>query len=246
MLLVVESRDHRHTDDHLHSKPRRQTGIAENNLAIFADNRSVRLGVDLLDIEQNQVGPGQHPLDRFRLSQTRGLHRRMQSQVSRPFEQRQREFGLREWLAARNRHSPAGVFVEHAIPLHLCQHICCSRAASHKAHGTRGAYLGAFIACVALDAIDRHCIRLQAQRLCVACGDAAAAQQAAGPRVEQLGQSALRLRVAAPRTVSRTTLEEHGRPNPGAVVDAEPLHIENAAKYRRKIHLPSCRAQSAE
>jgi len=204
-----------------------ETALNHTQLAARIAAMAIRIGV--LKVPQEQVDEWHDLEQTLRRSVPASLDTGAQTALAGGLQEVAGERGLRQGLSARQRHAPAGVLIEDAVLIHFRDNLMDGHDAARGLEGSRGA---------GLDAAEARRAQRPAQGVRAvnervrASGTHLAARAAADAKrgcEEQLRLEALRLRVVAPATVERAALKEHRCPDPGPVVDAETLDVENDA-----------------
>ena len=137
------------------------------------------------------------------------------------------KIGLVHGLAAGKRHSPARLFEEDAVPLDFLDDVFDADDAAGHFQGFVHADLDAIAAKVAFSPVDGDRPAFPGDspaRTSVDARVAARASRGADHEFLTFGDA---LGVMAPKTMQGAAFEKNGRPDAGAVMDREPLDIED-------------------
>ena len=196
----------------------------------------VRVLVDDLQVEEEQVGLAGDVEQRPGVGRGRRCQRRRGCPTPRHGARRlQQERRLQERLAARERDAAARLVVEDPVALDSRHQRVDGRSPARPARGRpwdrRPAHAPHVVQTVGRDGVGdggRHAPRGAGRRAV----QARQRDAALGLRHE-LGLEPLALGAVAPGAAERAALEEHGRPDAGAVVDRESLDAQNRALDHR-------------
>ncbi len=157
-------------------------------------------------------------------------------QAGRPagLEKSQTELRLGQGLAAGQGHAAARLFVKNAVFLNFGKDIGDGVLSAGDLKRLIHAGLGTFSAGVALGTVDddRPFIRTLGKSLLRADFEAGVTAGAAGRAQEKLKTAPYAFRIMAPQAMQGAALEKYCRPDAWAVMNREPLDVENQALRR--------------
>jgi hypothetical protein len=201
--------------------------VGEDPLVRLAGEAGVALGIDLLEIVEDEIGaPAERQQIRAR-AQPAGVEGGPQPQCPAALQEGRHEPGEQRGIPARDGHAATRGLEVAPVLGHLAHQLVEGPARPPLLDGAGGAPLDAVPADRAPVAVDLDLVARAQDRLLGAGRVAFSRADAPRPVPDHLRARRDPLRVVAPATLEAAPLHEHGRPEPGSVLGRHPLDVED-------------------
>ena len=212
-----------------------EADVVEDGFVGDARVAAVGGAVHMLEVDQEQLGGGGDGADDVGGGVERGVDGAVETAAAELPQERERVLRVHQRLAAAERHAAAAARHHVALFLDLGHQFVHRPLAAADFQGFGGAFAGAGAAEGARGARGADALGREGQGPLRAAVHAGGAADAAAPLVEPLRKRAPTLGVMTPDAAKRTTLQEKGGPDAGAVVDRIAFDVEDKSHCGERL-----------
>lgn len=184
------------------------------------------------DVPQPEVDRGHEAHDLFRRSEAAGFQAGVQIVPAGGLEQSCGELDLRQRFAAGKRDPASGFLIEQLVLENFGDHLFHAHDSSDALQRSGMALCGTSAASVARFPMEQAAAAAHLVTMPGAGGKTATAAEALFRTEKNFRPAGLGFRIVAPEAAQRTTLQKHGCPDSGTVVQREFADVEDHSVHR--------------